>query len=77
MQFKDKIDQTKKTNYILDSPKKKYLTKIYPLPNENVKMPYKPAERSIKKYDRYEKGVLKRTKKHKGKKRSLKHNSIL
>ena len=76
-QFKEKIDQTKKTRYILDSPKKNYLTKIYPLPNKDVKMPYKPAERSIKRYDRYEKGVLKRTKKHKGKKRSIKHNNIL
>ena len=76
-QFKEKIEQTKKTKYILDSPKKNYLTKIYPLPNTDVKMPYKPAERSIKRYDRYEKGVLKRTKKHKGKKRSIKHNTIL
>ena len=76
-QFKDKIQQTKKTQFILDKPTKGYITKTYPLPSGDVKFPYKPAESEVKTYKRFENGVLKKTKKTKKRVKRLKHSNIL
>ena len=48
--FGDKIKTTKKTSYYLNFPKEDYLTKIYPMPGDDVQFPYKPAEKEVKKY---------------------------
>ena len=39
-----------KTKFILDEPKQGFITKIYPTPGDNVKLPYRPAESRKKKY---------------------------
>ena len=71
--FDDQIEQSKHTKYILDNPKKGFMTKIYQLPKEDIKFPYKPAEKSIKKYSRTNKLNKNKTKKFK----VLKHSNIL
>jgi len=76
--YGEKIKQTKKTKYILDSPKKGFITKIYPLPTEDVKFPYMPAEHAIKKYSRFDNNVLKKIKKKTKKKfKKVRHKNIL
>jgi hypothetical protein len=76
--YGEKIKQTKKTNFILDSPKKGFITKIYPLPTEDVKFPYMPAEHAIKKYSRFDNNVLKKIKnKTKKKVKRVRHKNIL
>lgn len=51
--FSAKIDSTKKTTMTLNTPKKGYITKSYPVPNSNEKFPYKPVEQEIKNYKKY------------------------
>ena len=38
------------TKFILDEPKQGYITKVYPTPGDNIKLPYRPAEARRKKY---------------------------
>ena len=61
----DKIQVLKKTKFILDAPKKGYMTKIYPIPEKELKLPYKPMEARIKQHIKYHKNL---SKKYKGKK---------
>jgi hypothetical protein len=76
--YGEKIKQTKKTKYILDSPKKGFITKIYPLPIDDVKFPYMPAEHAIKKYSRFDNNLLKKIKKKTKKKvKRIRHKNIL
>lgn len=51
--FSSKIQQTKKTTYKVNYPERGLMTKIYPLPSEDIKFPYIPAEKEIKKYEYY------------------------
>jgi len=46
----DKLNTIKKTKMYIDKPKKGYLTKVYPLPKEELYLPYKPEENYLKKY---------------------------
>ena len=59
----NRIDTLKKTKYIIDSPKKNFLTKIYPMPNKELKLPYRPEEKEIKSYSKYQKKLNKKYKK--------------
>lgn len=42
--------QLQKTKYILDSPKKGYISKITPMPSGELKLPYYPELQKLKKY---------------------------
>ena len=57
-----KMKTLKKTKYIIDSPKENYITKIYPMPSEDLKLPYKPAEQSIKQHIKYHKDLKRKYK---------------
>ena len=46
----EKAKLLNKTKFILDEPQQGYITKIYPTPGDNVKLPYRPAESRRKKY---------------------------
>ena len=48
-QWAEKRDTLQNTTYIVDSPKKGFITKITPKPSSNIKLPYKPEELSLKK----------------------------
>ena len=70
-----KMKTLKKTKYIIDSPKDNYITKIYPMPSEDLKLPYKPAEQTIKQHIKFHKDLKnkyksldKKNKKNKNKK---------
>lgn len=49
-QWKDKSKVLKKTKFLLDKPKKGFITKISPMPHKTLKLPYRPSENKIKKY---------------------------
>lgn len=46
----EKNQTLKKTKFIIDHPKPGLLTKIYPMPSEELKLPYRPDESSKKQY---------------------------
>ena len=46
--FSKKIDIAKETDLRIDTPRKGFITKIYPMPEDNIKFPYKPVEQEIK-----------------------------
>ena len=46
----EKLKTLKHTKFYLNKPKKGYLTKIYPMPKEEMYLPFKPEERVHKKY---------------------------
>lgn len=46
--FSKKIDISSKTEFKLDYPRKGFMTKIYPMPEDDIKFPYKPVEQEIK-----------------------------
>ena len=48
-QWVEKRDTLRNTTYIIDSPKKNFVTKISPKPSETLTLPYKPEEASMKK----------------------------
>lgn len=47
---KDKEKILKDTKFIIDQPKKGFITKVYPKPSDNLKLPYRPSENLRKKY---------------------------
>ena len=48
-QWAEKKNTLKNTTYIIDAPKKNYVTKITPRPSEKLTLPYKPEEMTLKK----------------------------
>ena len=46
--FSKKIDIASKTELKSNTPRKGYMTKIYPMPDDDIKFPYKPVEQEIK-----------------------------
>ena len=48
-QWVEKRDTLRNTTYIIDSPKKNFVTKITPKPSDTLTLPYKPEEASMKK----------------------------
>ena len=48
-QWVEKRDTLRNTTYIIDSPKKNFVTKITPKPSDTLALPYKPEEASMKK----------------------------
>ena len=63
--WNEKMDVLKKTKYIIDAPKENMVTKIYPLPKEELKLPFKPMETRIKSHIKYHKNLSKKYKKKK------------
>ena len=53
----NKMEVLKNTKYILDAPKKDYITKIYPMADKELKLPYKPMEVRIKAHKKYHKDL--------------------
>jgi hypothetical protein len=47
---KDKEKTLKNTKFIIDEPKSGYITKVYPSPGDNLKLPFRPDENKRKKY---------------------------
>lgn len=66
----EKMKTLKKTRYMIDSPKKNYITKIYPIPSKELKLPYKPAEQEIKKHTKYYHDLSSKYSKKKSKKKN-------
>lgn len=71
-----KMKTLKKTKYIIDSPKENYITKIYPMPSEDLKLPYKPAEQSIKQHIKYHKDLKRKYKSLDKRKRTKKIDKV-
>jgi hypothetical protein len=73
----EKIEQAKVNKFILDHPKKGFITKMY-YPEKNIKLPYIPLEQKNKKYYIFDDNKLKKVKK-KTKKiiKRFKHSNIL
>ena len=53
-QWAEKKNTLKNTTYIIDAPKKNYVTKITPNPSEKLTLPYKPEEMTLKKTKKVE-----------------------
>jgi len=68
--WSEKIETLKNTDFILDYPKPGYITKISPLPSEDLKLPYRPFESKYKKFKKPVKTLLGTTKFIKTKKKS-------
>ena len=66
----------KKTKYIIDSPEDNFITKIYPMPSEDLKLPYKPAEQTIKQHIKYHKDLKKKYKSLDKKRKTKKTKNI-
>ena len=56
-QWGDKEKELKKTKFILNKPKKGFMTKISPIPHKTVKLPYRPSENKFKKYIKAKKTI--------------------
>ena len=61
----EKIKTLKKTKFILDAPKKGLISKIYPIPEKELKIPFRPMETRIKSHIKYHKNLSKKYKRSK------------